>query len=149
MRETTARRRTGSSRTSPSKAVIDRTAASTAPARVRAVGCAVGLSIRGACVSGGGWRWSRRAVSCGRVAAATDDDADREQRNGGDYACKNQTAASMFASEAGMLTSRPGIGYLTVRPRFSKNATIAGAAPTRKAASAEMSVPRRPIEAWW
>ena len=34
-----------------------------------------------------------------------------------------------------MLMSRPGIGYLTVRPRFSKNATIAGAAPTRKAAT--------------
>ena len=44
---------------------------------------------------------------------------------------------------------RSGHRYLTVRPRFSKNATIAGAAPMRKAASAEMSVPRRPIEAWW
>src|SRR5438552_3264622 len=36
----------------------------------------------------------------------------------------------------------------TVLPRFSKKLTIAGAAPTRKAATAEMIVPRRPALAW-
>ena len=41
MRPTTARRRSGWRRTSPSKAVIESAAAATAPARVRAVGADV------------------------------------------------------------------------------------------------------------
>ena len=48
-----------------------------------------------------------------------------------------------------MVTAAARHGYLTVRPRSSKNAMIAGAAPTRKAATAEMTVPRRPIAVWW
>ena len=37
----------------------------------------------------------------------------------------------------------------TVVPRFSKKVMIAGAAPTRNAATAEMTVPRRPSAEWW
>ena len=55
---------------------------------------------------------------------------------------------------------RPGVGdaieadvadrhrQWTVVPRFSKKLMIAGAAPTMNAATAEMTVPRRPSAEW-
>ena len=76
--------------------------------------------------------------------------ADREQREGRRDPGEDASGPSTLAKRTDrMLTVAAGHGYLTVRPRSSKNAMIAGAAPTRKAATAEMSVPRRPIDAWW
>ncbi len=75
--------------------------------------------------------------------------ADREQHDGARWRMRGRAAALTLASDSPDADVAPGHGYWTVRPRSSKNATIAGAAPTRKAATAEMSVPRRPIDAWW
>src|SRR5918999_711833 len=114
MRATTARRRTGLRRTSPSNAVIDRTAASMTPARVRAVGCAVGVRGPGRlCVSGG----ELVMVAGGAVSL----DVSPRLPMAIPIA-SSATAATTHArtrlrlrcsrARAGMLTSRPGMGLL-------------------------------------
>ena len=83
----------------------------------------------------------------GRGDPAADRDAqpdERERRSGG-----NKPASARPA-----LADRRDIDWasghdLTVPPRFWKKVTIAGAAPTRNAAAAEMIVPRRPTVVWW
>src|SRR5262249_5434607 len=97
----------------------------------------------------------RRRVFCdhagrgaGRGNAGADDDPQSEHEHSA-RADEEDPAGGRRLARRGEADRAPGHRQCTVLPRVSKELTIAGAAPTRKAAIAEMSVPLRPRVAWW
>ena len=79
---------------------------------------------------------------------AADHDADPEQ---GERRCDPEQDASPTPGAGDAIEADVAAGHrqCTVVPRFSKKLMIAGAAPTMNAATAEMTVPRRPSAEWW